>query len=50
MNEQELRQQIADEILAFEFVNPPQDPIMQAMFNAQNVAKLRLAQLVRGAA
>ena len=49
MNEKELREQIAQEILAFEFANPPQDLIAQAIFNAQNVAKMRLAQLVRGA-
>jgi hypothetical protein len=49
MNEQELREQIANEIMAFEFITPPNDPIMTAMFNAQNVAKLRLAQLVKSA-
>jgi hypothetical protein len=49
MNEKELREQIAEEILAFNFVTPPNDPIMTAMFNAQNLAKMRLAELVRGA-
>jgi hypothetical protein len=49
MNEKELREQIAEEILAFNFVNPPNDLIMTAMFNAQNLAKMRLAELVRGA-
>jgi hypothetical protein len=49
MNEKELRDKIAQEILAFNFVTPPNDPIMTAMFNAQNVAKMRLAELVRSA-
>ena len=49
MNEQQLREQIFQEIMAIEFITPSNDPMMQAMFNAQNVAKMRIAQVVRGA-